>query len=55
MLVQLLIALIVIGALLYIVELLPIDATFRRIVQVIAIVAAVIWALKALLPMAGLG
>jgi hypothetical protein len=55
MLIQLLIALIVIGALLYIVELLPIDATFKRVIQVIAIVVAAVWALKALVPMAGLG
>jgi hypothetical protein len=52
---KLFIALILIGALVYVIELLPIDATFKRIVQVIAIVVAVIWALKVLWPMAGLG
>jgi hypothetical protein len=55
MLLHLIIALIVIGALLYIVQLLPIDATFKRVIQVIAIVAAVIWSLKVLMPVAGLG
>jgi len=50
-LVQLLIALVIIGAVLYIVTLLPIDATIKRIIQVIAIVLVVIWALKELLPM----
>lgn len=52
---SLLIALIIIGALLYVVDILPIDATFKRIVQVIAIVAAAIWAIRVLWPMAGLG
>lgn len=45
-LVTLLIALIVIGAVLYIVTLLPIDATIKRIIQVVAIVALVIWLLQ---------
>lgn len=49
---SLLIALIIIGALLYVVDILPIDATFKRIVQVIAIVAAVIWAIRVLWLMA---
>jgi hypothetical protein len=45
-LIALLIALIVIGAVLYIVTLLPIDATIKRVIQVIAIVAVVIWLLE---------
>jgi hypothetical protein len=52
---ELLIALIIIGAALYLLQLLPIDGTIKRIIQVIVIVALVIWALKMLLPMAGLG
>ncbi len=52
-LVSLLIALIVIGAILYIVGMLPIDATIKRVIQVIAIVLLAIWAIKTLLPMAG--
>ena len=49
-LISLLIALIVIGAVLYVVGLLPIDATIKRIIQVVAIVALVIWLLKAFAP-----
>ena len=43
---QLLMALIVIGAVLYIVTLLPIDATIKKIIQVVAIVFIVIWLLR---------
>jgi hypothetical protein len=49
-LVSLLIALIVIGAILYIVTLLPIDGTIKRVIQVIAIVAIVIWLLQRFAP-----
>lgn len=45
-LVSLLIALVVIGAILYVITLLPIDATIKRIIQVIAIVAVLIWLLR---------
>jgi len=48
--VSLLIALIVLGALIYIVGLLPIDATIKTIIKVIAIVLIAIWALRALAP-----
>lgn len=51
---SLLIILIIAGAALYIVGLLPIDATIKRVVQVIAIVVLVIYALRMLWPMAGL-
>lgn len=53
--VHLLIALIVIGAVLYVVSLLPIDATIKRIVQVIAIVFIAIYLIREFLPAAGLG
>lgn len=46
MLIHLLIVLIVFGAVLYIVGLLPIDGTVKRIIQVVAIVALVIWLLR---------
>lgn len=49
-LVSLLIALIVVGAVLYLVTLLPIDATVKKIIQVIAVVAVAIWLLRALAP-----
>lgn len=48
--ISLLIALIILGALLYVLTLLPIDATIKRIIQVIAIVAVVIWLLRAFAP-----
>lgn len=50
-----LIALIVVGAVVYVANLLPIDATFKRIIQVVAIIALVIWLLRAFMPAAGLG
>jgi hypothetical protein len=51
--VELLIALIIIGAVLYIVQLLPIDATIKRIIQVIAIVLVLIYVVRTLLPALG--
>lgn len=54
MLLQVIILLIVAGAIVYVVNLLPIDATFKRIAQVIAIVVMVIYLLKLLLPASGL-
>lgn len=52
---QFLIVLIVVGGALYILQLVPIDGTIKRIIQVIVIIVLVIWALKLLIPMAGLG
>lgn len=52
---EFIIALVIIGAALYILQLLPIDATVKRIIQVIVVVILVIYALQLLLPMAGLG
>lgn len=49
-LVPILIALILVGAVLYLIPLLPIDATIKRIIQVIVIVALVIWLLRAFAP-----
>jgi hypothetical protein len=48
--ISLLIALIILGAILYIIQLLPIDATIKRIIYVIAIVFIAIWALQMLAP-----
>jgi hypothetical protein len=39
----LLIVLVVVGAIVYIVERLPIDATFKMVTKVVAIVALVVW------------
>ena len=49
-----LIALVIIGAALYLLQLIPIDGTVKTIIQVIVIVALVIYALRVLAPMAGL-
>jgi hypothetical protein len=49
-LVQLLIVLIVFGAVIYIAGLLPIDGTVKTIIKVIAIVALVIWLLRTFAP-----
>jgi hypothetical protein len=49
-LVSLLIALIIVGAVLYLVALLPIDAVIKRVIQVVAIVAIAIWLLRVLAP-----
>jgi hypothetical protein len=51
--IELLIILIVLGAGLYLVELLPIDGTIRRIIQVVAIVAVVIYLLRTFAPALG--
>lgn len=48
--VSLLIVLILVGALLYVVQLLPIDATIQRIIQVVAIVGVAIYLLRHFLP-----
>jgi hypothetical protein len=42
---QILVALILLGLLLYIVQLLPIDATIKKIIYAVAIVIVVIWVL----------
>lgn len=52
--IQLLIALVIIGAALYLLQLLPIDARVKQVIYVIAIVCIVIWAIKTLLPMSGI-
>jgi hypothetical protein len=51
---EFLIALVILGAALYLLQLLPIDATVKQIIQVIAVVVIVIWAIRTLLPIAGL-
>lgn len=52
-LISLLIVLIIFGAVLYLVGLLPLDATVKRIIQVVAIVALVVWLLSRFAPMLG--
>jgi hypothetical protein len=50
MLISLLIILIIFGAVLYVIPLLPIDATVKTIIKVIAIVFLVIWLLQKFAP-----
>jgi hypothetical protein len=49
-LVPILIALIVFGAVIYIAGILPIDGTVKTIIKVVAIVAVVVWLLRAFAP-----
>ncbi len=44
--IELLILLIIVGALLYIAQLLPIDATIKKIMVVVVVVAVAIYALR---------
>ena len=53
-LVQFLIALVIVGAALYLLQLAPIDGTIKKVIQVIVIVVLIVMASKLLLPMAGL-
>lgn len=54
MLLTVIILLIVCGALAYIIGILPIDATYKRIAQVVLAVVLFVYLLKLLLPAAGL-
>lgn len=45
---NILIVLLIVGALLYVVDLAPIDATIKTIAKVLVIVFAIIWALRLL-------
>ncbi|MCR4298239.1 MAG: hypothetical protein NUV75_05740 [Gallionella sp.] len=49
-LVTLLVALIIVGAILYVVPMLPIDGTMKTIIKVVVIVAVLIWLLRNLAP-----
>lgn len=49
-LVSIIIALILVGAIVYIAGILPIDSTFKTIIKVVAIIALAIWLLRALAP-----
>ncbi len=44
--IELLIMLIIVGAVLYLIRFLPLDATIVKIIQVVVIVGAVIWLLR---------
>lgn len=44
--IDLLIALLIIGGILYVLQVVPIDATIKRIIYVVVVIAAVIYALR---------
>jgi hypothetical protein len=48
--IQILVALILLGLLLYVVSFLPIDATIKKIINAVAIVLVVIWILGMFFP-----
>jgi hypothetical protein len=52
---QLIVALIIIGAILFLLRFLPIDETFKTVIRVIVIVVAAIYLLREFWPMTGLG
>lgn len=54
-LITVLIALILVGAIVYVSGLLPIDGTFKTIIKVVAIIALVIWLLRGFAPALNLG
>jgi hypothetical protein len=49
-LVSVVIALILVGAVVYVVGILPIDPTFKTLIKVVAIVALAIWLLRGFAP-----
>lgn len=54
-LVSFLILCVIVGAGLYLLQLIPMDAAIRSIVRVVAIVLLAVMAIKMLMPVAGLG
>lgn len=51
---SILIALVIVGAVLYIISLIPIDSRIKQIIYVLVVVVLAIWALKILVPMSGI-
>jgi uncharacterized membrane protein len=54
-LVSLVLALVLVGLLLYLVGLIPLDPTIHQLIRVVVIVAVVFWLILHLLPVGGLG
>lgn len=54
-LIGLLVFLIVVGLILYVVGLLPIDATIKRVIQIVVLLIVILWLLEALGLIANLG
>lgn len=54
--VQILIILVIVGVVLWLVSIVPMDATIKRIIHVVVIVLVCLWLIiSVLLPMAGMG
>jgi hypothetical protein len=54
-LISLIVYLVILGLILYVVGLLPIDATIKRVIQIVVIVAVLLWLIEALGFMTGMG
>lgn len=52
--IALLVTLVVIGFILYLIQLAPLDATIKRIIQAFALLIVILWVLRSFLPFAGL-
>lgn len=52
--ITLLVTLVVIGFILYLIQLAPLDATIKRIIQAVALLIVILWVLRSFLPFAGL-
>lgn len=48
--IQILVSLILLGLLLYVVNLLPIDATIKKVIVAVAIVFVIIWVIQIFIP-----
>lgn len=53
MLVQLLIILVIVGAALYLLKIVPLDATIKTVIQVVIVVAVIIYLIRVFAPMLG--
>jgi hypothetical protein len=54
-LISIVIALVLVGVALYIVNLIPMDATIRKIIQIVVIVVVCLWILQAIGLLGGIG
>ena len=54
-LIQIVIALVIVGLLLFVVQQIPMDATIARIIRVVVIVAVCLWLLTLVVPMLSSG
>jgi hypothetical protein len=52
-LIQIIVALVIVGLILWVIEQIPMDATIARIIRVVVIVAVALWLIMLLLSIAG--